>query len=118
MIMSPFVLDRNVPLIGLIGPPKAGQIGADRDEQERIGKGGCRSADARELPSSKAAVETVRVASRSLQNGTKAPLIAPWANSNVYSGCGSANRSAQTRSAAFGILEKRASVQGNPTRPS
>src|SRR6516165_4670745 len=90
MIMSPFVLDRNVPLIGLIGPPKAGQIGADRDEQERIGKSGCRSADARELPSSKAVVETVRVASRSLQNGTKAPLIAPWANSNVYSGCGSA----------------------------
>src|SRR4029077_8946522 len=30
MIMSPFVLDRNVPLIE---PPEGGQIGADRHEQ-------------------------------------------------------------------------------------
>ena len=35
--MSPFDQNRNVPLIG---PPKGGQIGADRDEQERVGKGG------------------------------------------------------------------------------
>src|SRR2546427_11772165 len=35
MIMSPFVLDRNVPLIG---PPRGGQIGADGDEQEGVGK--------------------------------------------------------------------------------
>ena len=39
--MSPFVLNRNAPLIG---PPKGGQIGADSDEQAGIGKGG--SADA------------------------------------------------------------------------
>jgi len=35
MIMSPFVLDRNVPLIG---PPEGGQIGTDRDEQAGVGK--------------------------------------------------------------------------------
>src|SRR5215472_7938461 len=70
MIMSPFVLDRNVPLIG---PPKGGQIGADGDEQEGIGKGGsagasaqqavaaggCLPADARELPAGEAAVEAL-----------------------------------------------------------
>src|SRR5262249_52902316 len=33
LIMSPFVLDRNVPLIR---PPKGGQIGADRDESGGI----------------------------------------------------------------------------------
>src|SRR2546426_1383321 len=68
MIMSPFVLDRNVPLIG---PPRGGQIGADGDEQEGVGKsrsagasaqqaaagGGCGAADARELPAGEAAVE-------------------------------------------------------------
>ena len=43
--MSPFVLDRNVPLIG---PPKGGQIGADRDEQERVGKGGGTGAGAKQ----------------------------------------------------------------------
>jgi hypothetical protein len=37
MIMSPFVLDRNVPLIR---PPRGGQIEADRDEQERVGTSG------------------------------------------------------------------------------
>src|SRR5437879_5118366 len=66
MIMSPFVLDRNVPLIG---PPRGGQIGADGDEQEGVGKsrsagasaqqaaagGGCGAADARELPAGQAA---------------------------------------------------------------
>src|SRR5713226_2803063 len=70
MIMSPFVLDRNVPLIG---PPRGGQIGADGDEQEGVGKsgsagasaqqaaagGGCGAADARELPAGEAAVEAV-----------------------------------------------------------
>src|SRR5215472_15801148 len=70
MIVSPLVLDRNVPLIG---PPKGGQIGADGDEQEGVGKGGgagtgaeqtaavggCRPADARELPAGEAAVEAV-----------------------------------------------------------
>src|SRR5215469_18182512 len=70
MIMSPFVLDRNVPLIG---PPKGGQIGADGDEQEGIGNcrgagasaqqavaaGGCLPADARELPAGEAAVEAL-----------------------------------------------------------
>ena len=34
--MSPFVLNKNVPLIG---PPKGGQIGADADEQERVREG-------------------------------------------------------------------------------
>ena len=34
--MSPFVLDKNVPLIG---PPKGGQIGADADEQEGVREG-------------------------------------------------------------------------------
>src|SRR5215470_4316526 len=70
MIMSPFVLDRNVPLIG---PPGGGQIGADRDEREGIrkgggagageergtGSGGCGPAPARELPASKAVVEAL-----------------------------------------------------------
>src|SRR5437879_13389276 len=70
MIMSPFVLDRNVPLIG---PPRGGQIGADGDEQEGVGKsgsagasaqqaaaaGGCGAADARELPAAEAAVDAV-----------------------------------------------------------
>src|ERR1700730_6825455 len=70
MIVSPFVLNRNVPLIG---PPKGGQIGADRDEQERARKIGSASAcaqqtagargrgtiDACELPASEAAVEAV-----------------------------------------------------------
>src|SRR5207245_599774 len=70
MIMSPFVLDRNVPLIG---PPRGGQIGADGDEQEGVGKGGsagasaqqaaagggCGAADARELPAGEAGVEAV-----------------------------------------------------------
>src|ERR1700691_748860 len=70
MIMSPFVLDRNVPLIGL---PEGGQIGTDRDEQERVRKSGSVSASAQqavggsgrgtiaacELPASEAAVEAV-----------------------------------------------------------
>src|SRR5262249_4533453 len=60
MIVSPFVLDRNVPLIG---PLRGGQIGADGDEQGGVAKsggagagtesaaagGGCSAADAREL---------------------------------------------------------------------
>src|SRR6267143_4297301 len=70
MIMSPFVLDRNVPLIGL---PRGGQIGADRDEQEGVGTSGsvgssaeqttagrgCRAVAAGELPAGEAAVEAV-----------------------------------------------------------
>src|SRR5207245_951790 len=70
MIMSPFVLDRNVPLIG---PPRGGQIGADGDEQEGVGKsrsagasaqqavagGGCGAADARELPTGETPMEAV-----------------------------------------------------------
>src|SRR5882762_9333764 len=70
MIMSPFVLDRNVPLIGLL---RGGQIGADRDEQEGVGTSGsagssaeqttagrgCRAVAARELPAGEAAVEAV-----------------------------------------------------------
>src|SRR6516165_2410653 len=66
--MSPFVLDKNVPLIG---PPKGGQIGADGDEQAGAGKGGsavtgtkrgaacgrCRAANAGELPAREAAGE-------------------------------------------------------------
>src|SRR2546427_3779677 len=85
MIMSPFVLDRNVPLIG---PPRGGQIGADGDEQEGVGKsrsagasaqqaaagGGCGAADARELPAGQAAVEAVwggrRRGSAAPQRGT------------------------------------------------
>src|SRR5216683_2185239 len=43
MIMSPFVLDRNVPLIG---PPKGGQIGADRNEQRGVRKSGSAGAGA------------------------------------------------------------------------
>src|SRR5215831_6644099 len=68
--MSPFVLDKNVPLIG---PPKGGQIGADGDEQAGVGKGGsavtgrkrgaacgrCRAANAGELPASEATVEAL-----------------------------------------------------------
>src|SRR6516225_6678897 len=68
--MSPFVLDKNVPLIR---PPKGGRIEADRDEQERVRKsrgastgakqaaavGGCGAAAARELPASETAVEAV-----------------------------------------------------------
>src|SRR6202163_1868617 len=70
MIMSPFVLDRNVPLIGL---PKGGPIGADTDEQEGVGTSGsagagaqqtvagrgCGSTAARELPAGEAAVEAI-----------------------------------------------------------
>src|SRR2546425_12975683 len=81
----PFVLDRNVPLIG---PPRGGQIGADGDEQEGVGKsrsagataqqaaagGGCGAADARELPAGQAAVEAVwggrRRGSEAPQRGT------------------------------------------------
>src|ERR1700686_530883 len=70
MIMSPFVLDRNVPLIGL---PKGGPIGSDTDEQEGVGTSGsagagaqqtvagrgCGSTAARELPAGEAAVGAV-----------------------------------------------------------
>src|SRR3974390_1948218 len=70
MIMSPFVLDKNVPLIR---PPRGGQIEADGDEQERVGEGGSAgagaqsavaggrrgAADARELPAGEATVEAV-----------------------------------------------------------
>src|SRR2546423_561304 len=70
MIMSPFVLDRNVPLIG---PPKGGQIGADRNEQGGVRKsgsagagaeqaaarGGCGATDACELPAGEAVVEAL-----------------------------------------------------------
>ena len=66
----PFVLDRNVPLIGL---PRGGPIGADTDEQEGVGTsgstgagaqqttagGGCGSIVARELPAGEAAVAAV-----------------------------------------------------------
>src|SRR5258706_85291 len=41
--MSPFVLDRNVPLIGL---PRGGQIGANADEQEGVGTSGSAGASA------------------------------------------------------------------------
>src|SRR5712691_4479801 len=81
MIMSPFVLDRNVPLIG---PPRGGQIGADGDEQEGVGNsrstgasaqqaaagGGCGAADARELPAGEAGVEAV---SGGRRRGSEAP---------------------------------------------
>src|SRR5229473_5949254 len=70
MIMSPFVLVRNVPLIG---PPRGGQIEADSDEPQGVGTGasagagarqtvagrGCRSTATRELPAGEAAVEAV-----------------------------------------------------------
>src|ERR1700719_1853396 len=70
MIMSPFVLDKNVPLIG---PPGGGQIGADEDEpgrvaacgsagtcEERGTAGGGRSKlAAGQLPASQAFVEAV-----------------------------------------------------------
>ena len=44
--MSPFVLDRNVPLIGL---PKGGQIGADRNEQGGVRKSGSAGAGAEQV---------------------------------------------------------------------
>src|SRR5579863_441882 len=70
LIMSPFVLDRNVPLIR---PLKGGQIGADRDESGGIAKGGsagasaqwaaaghrCEPAAARQLSPSQAVVEAL-----------------------------------------------------------
>src|SRR5215472_10960285 len=70
MIMSPFVLDKNVPLIG---PPRGGQIGADVDEPGRVAAGGgagggeepavagggCGALAAGELPASEAFVEAV-----------------------------------------------------------
>src|SRR5712672_4550994 len=70
VIMSPFVLDRNVPLIGL---PRGGQIGANADEQEGVGTSGsagwsaqqatagrgCQWTAAGELPAGQAAVEAV-----------------------------------------------------------
>src|ERR1700676_2980611 len=81
MIMSPFVLDRNGPLIG---SPRGDQIGADRDEQEGVeasgsigssagqtGAGrGCQSTATRELPAGEAAVEAI---SRRRSGGTAAP---------------------------------------------
>src|SRR5580704_6704265 len=42
MIMSPFALDRNVPLNG---SPKGDPIGADGDEHEGVGTGGSSCAD-------------------------------------------------------------------------
>src|SRR5260221_13428902 len=68
--MSPFVLDRNVPLIGL---PRGGQIGANADEQEGVGTSGsagwsaqqatagrgCQWTAAGELPAGQAAVAAV-----------------------------------------------------------
>src|SRR3979490_3308669 len=45
MIMSPFVLDRNVPLIGL---PRGGPIGADTDEQAGVGTSGSIGAGAQQ----------------------------------------------------------------------
>src|SRR4029450_13979088 len=45
MIVSPFVLDRNVHLIG---PLRGGQIGADGDEQEGAGKSGSSGAGAQQ----------------------------------------------------------------------
>src|ERR1700757_3399720 len=95
VIMSPFVLNRNVPLIG---PPKGGQIGADRDEQERVGKGGgsstgakqaaavggCGTPDAGVLPTSEAAVEAI---SGGRRRRSKAPqcraTIAPRSRAEV-----------------------------------
>src|SRR5437588_9880848 len=70
MIVSPLVLDRNVPLIG---PPRGGQIEADGDEQEgveesgsacasaqqAIASGGCRRVDVRELSTREAIVEAL-----------------------------------------------------------
>jgi len=70
VIMSSFVLDRNVPLIGL---PRGGQIGANADEQEGVGTSGsagwsaqqatagrgCQWTAAGELPAGQAAVEAV-----------------------------------------------------------
>src|SRR5258707_13524061 len=43
--MSPFVLDRNVPLIGL---PRGGQIGANADEQEGVGTSGSAGSSAQQ----------------------------------------------------------------------
>src|SRR3984885_5593623 len=70
LIMSPFVLDRNVPLNR---SPKGDQIGGDRDEQRGVEKSRgagprpkqavagarCESADARQLPTSEAVVEAL-----------------------------------------------------------
>src|SRR6516164_5417653 len=70
IIMSPFLQNRNVPLIRL---PKGGRIGADRDEQGGVAKGGsagacaeqasadcrCQQALAGELPAGEATVEAI-----------------------------------------------------------
>jgi hypothetical protein len=70
MIVYPFVLNRNVPLIG---PLKEGQIGADRDEQEGVAEsrgsgtsakqaaacGGRELAVAGQLPTGEAAVDAI-----------------------------------------------------------
>ena len=70
VIVSPFVLDRNVPLNG---SPKGDSIGADGDEHEGVGKSGsscadskqatadrgCEPADGGELPTGEAIVEAL-----------------------------------------------------------
>src|ERR1700733_2094921 len=86
MIMSPFILDKNVPLIG---PPRGGQIGADVDEPGRVAacgsagaceergtaSGGRSNFAAGQLPASKAFVEAAaRTSSRwaeAWQRGTE-----------------------------------------------
>src|ERR1700733_15666337 len=79
--MSPFVLDRNVPLNG---SPKGDRIGADRDEHEGLGASGsagadseqattdrgCESADGSELPTGEAVVEAL---SGRRSGGSEAP---------------------------------------------
>lgn len=81
MKMSPFVLDRKVPLIR---PPRGGQIQADRDEregteesggastgvQQAVAAGRRRPVDARELPAGEAPVEAL---SGGRRNGSEAP---------------------------------------------
>src|SRR5712692_9666416 len=115
MIMSPFVLDRNVPLIG---PPKGGQIGADTDEPEGVRKGrsagagaepaaesgGCGSVDAPQLSAGEAAVEAV---SRGRGCGSEAPqrrtTLASCPRAEV-SGEGAAAGAGEVRRAGRGAL--------------
>src|SRR5713226_4381469 len=103
MIMSPFVVNRNVPLIGL---PRGGPIGADTDEQEGVGTSrstgagaqqttagrGCRSIVAGELPASEAAVEAV-------SGGRSGGTAAPQRGANLES---SQRREVSTAGAATG----------------
>src|SRR5215470_20261747 len=93
--MSPFVQSRNVPLIR---PPKGGRIGADRDEQGGVEKGGsagacagqasadrrCQRALAGELPAGEAAVEAISGGGRGrLEASQRGPALEPCSRNEI-----------------------------------